>query len=177
MRRTPLALRSQTNYRVIGEDTSYVHTVYKMRLRADPPGSTKSTDHTKTQPRGPSSQLAQLIHPHRSPARVRGCGEMRGLACARRAPAFPTRNGVPLYHKRAREVSPRPLASGQSYSHLGSVVWAGVGSVGFTPRAGRGSGRAVVRQCSGRAVRHGMAGLRFGWGRHDCRAEIWDLRW
>ena len=63
------------------------------------------------------------------------------------------------------------------YSHLGSVVWAEQGSVGFTPGAGRGSGRAVVRQCSGRAARHGMAGLRFGWGRHDCRAEIWDLRW
>ena len=42
--------------------------------------------------------------------------------------------------------------------------------MGFTPGAGRGSGRAVVRQCAGRAVRQGMAGqlgsliagLRFG---------------
>ena len=56
------------------------------------------------------------------------------------------------------------------YSHLGSVVWAGQGSVGFTPGAGRGSGRAVVRQCAGRAVPAGqgraagviIAGLRFG---------------
>ena len=57
------------------------------------------------------------------------------------------------------------------YSHLGSVVWAGQGSVGFTPGAGRGSGRAVVRQCAGRArstagqgraVGVINAGLRFG---------------
>ena len=34
----------------------------------------------------------------------------------------------------------RDLASGHGYSHLGSVVWAGHGSVGFTPGAGRGSG-------------------------------------
>ena len=44
------------------------------------------------------------------------------------------------------------------YSHLGRVVWAGQGSVGFTPGAGRGSGRAVVRQYAGRAVRQGRAG-------------------
>ena len=44
------------------------------------------------------------------------------------------------------------------YSHLGSVGRAGQGSVGFTPGAGRGSGRAVVRQCAGRAVRQVRAG-------------------
>ena len=44
----------------------------------------------------------------------------------------------------AMEKFVRDLASGQSYSHPGSVVWAGVGSVGFTPGAGRGSGREVV---------------------------------
>ena len=65
------------------------------------------------------------------------------------------------------------------YSHLGSVVWAGQGSVGFTPRAGRGSGRALCG--SVRAGQYGRAGqglrARQGsWG-HNCRAEIRDLRW
>jgi len=42
---------------------------------------------------------------------------------------------------RGRSVSETSRAGG--YSQLGSVGWAGVGSVGFTPGAGRGSGGAV----------------------------------
>ena len=57
---------------------------------------------------------------------------------------------------RGRSVSETSRAG--SYSQLGSVGWAGVGSVGFTPGAGRGSGRPVVRQCAGSVVRQGRAG-------------------
>ena len=57
---------------------------------------------------------------------------------------------------RGRSVSETSRAGG--YSQLGSVGWAGVGSVGFTPGAGRGSGRPVVRQCAGSVVRQGRAG-------------------
>ena len=59
-------------------------------------------------------------------------------------------------YTRATSFSETSRAAG--YSHLGSVLWVGQGSVGFTPGAGRGSGRAVVRQCAGRAVRQGRAG-------------------
>ena len=59
-------------------------------------------------------------------------------------------------YTRATSFSETSRAAG--YSHPGSVVWAGQGSVGFTPGAGRGSGRAVVRQYAGRAVRQGRAG-------------------
>ena len=58
------------------------------------------------------------------------------------------------------------------YSQQGSVGWAGQGSVGFTPGAGRGSGEAVLcgsvragqygRGGQGRAGQVIIAGLRFG---------------
>ena len=49
--------------------------------------------------------------------------------------------GVKVIYRLPRSFSETSRAA--RYSHPGSVVWAGQGSVGFTPGAGRGSGRAV----------------------------------
>ena len=77
------------------------------------------------------------------------------------------------WHTRGRSFSETSGAAG--YSHLGSVVWAGVGSVDFTPGAGRGSGRAGQGSC---AAVCGRAGPQAEWagrmlrGRSQLQAGI-----
>ena len=77
------------------------------------------------------------------------------------------------WHTRGRSFSETSGAAG--YSHLGSVVWAGVGSVDFTPGAGRGSGRQRQGQLCGSMRQAGpqaeWAG-RMSRGRSQLQAEI-----
>ena len=58
------------------------------------------------------------------------------------------------WHTRGRSFSETSGAAG--YSHLGSVVWAGVGSVDFTPGAGRGSARGSCAAVCGQGSTAGQ---------------------
>ena len=69
-------------------------------------------------------------------------------------------------HIRRLQVCPRPRERAGLFTPRQCGVWAGQGSVGFTPGAGRGSGRAFVRQCAG-AGQYGRAEGRAG-GRAVC---------